>query len=636
MRAYSVLALKSVDDDERVIAGIASTPETDRQEDVVDPEGATFALPLPLLWQHNSRQPIGHVTHAKVTAKGIEIKAKIAKGLGIPWIDEAWSLIKAGLVRGLSIGMNPIETARIEGTFGLHFLKWEWLELSAVTIPANADASIVTIKSHDIGVPAAPGTGRRVSISPGASGPARTRASSAMKKTLSDSIKDFEATLAAKQARMDELVGKSTETGETFNEQEEQEYKDLQADVAKLTTHVGVLRESEERNKQAARPVVADPAARPHVVVVERKLEKGIGFARYVICKMAAVSAMRRGEPSSALEVAKMRYPDDSQLQAVLKTAVPAGSTLGSNWANDLVPYQVLASDFIDYLRPRTIIDRIQGFDRVPFNVRVGGFSAGTSGYWKGEGKPIPVSKATTTYKALTYATVGGLVVLTDELVRFSTPSAEQKVRNDIAAAVTARMDIDFVDPSNAGTANVKPASITNAIAAQAPSGTTAAKLRADLAVVLQAAAAANITGSAVIIMSKSMATQVSLMINTVGNADFPGMTPDGGTIVGIPVLTSEHLTAVGSPSTQSIIVTHPGEIMLADDGVVTVDASSEASIEMLDSSLVQDATTGTGTSLVNLWQNGLLGLRAERVVNWVPRRTGITGYISPAAYIVQ
>ena len=35
---------------------------------------------------------------------------------------------------------------------------------------------------------------------------------------------------------------------------------------------------------------------------------------------------------------------------------------------------------------------------------------------------------------------------------------------------------------------------------------------------------------------------------------------------------------------------------MLADDGQVNVDASSEASIEMLDSSLVQNSTAGTGT----------------------------------------
>ena len=55
----------------------------------------------------------------------------------------------AKLVRGLSIGFSATESARIEPGYGLRFLKWQWLELSAVTIPANADCSITAIKSAD-------------------------------------------------------------------------------------------------------------------------------------------------------------------------------------------------------------------------------------------------------------------------------------------------------------------------------------------------------------------------------------------------------------------------------------------------------------------------------------------------------
>ena len=72
----------------------------------LEPEGAVFKLPMPLLWQHDSEQPIGHVTHAKATKAGIEIVARIAKGVTSE-IDRAWSLVKAGLVSGLSIGFSP-------------------------------------------------------------------------------------------------------------------------------------------------------------------------------------------------------------------------------------------------------------------------------------------------------------------------------------------------------------------------------------------------------------------------------------------------------------------------------------------------------------------------------------------------
>jgi hypothetical protein len=74
-RAYSLLEVKSVDEESRTITGIATTPAPDRDGDIVESKGAEFKLPIPLLWQHNSSQPIGHVTSAKVTSSGIEIKA---------------------------------------------------------------------------------------------------------------------------------------------------------------------------------------------------------------------------------------------------------------------------------------------------------------------------------------------------------------------------------------------------------------------------------------------------------------------------------------------------------------------------------------------------------------------------------
>lgn len=151
--AYSTIELKSVNDERRILAGLASTPMPDRVGDIVEPKGAVFTLPIPFLWQHDSKQPIGHVTRASVTDKGIQVEVQLARidepGRLKDRLDEAWQSIKAGLVRGMSIGFAPSESAEIKGTFGLRYLKWAWLELSAVTIPANADASIQTIKSLD-------------------------------------------------------------------------------------------------------------------------------------------------------------------------------------------------------------------------------------------------------------------------------------------------------------------------------------------------------------------------------------------------------------------------------------------------------------------------------------------------------
>lgn len=180
-RAYSTFQIKAVDETsgKRVFRGMATTPSTDRSGDVVEPKGIEFKLPLPLLWQHNSREPIGWVTAAKVTDKGIEVDCEIAMvaepGKLKDRLDEAWGMLKAKLVRGLSIGFNALESARIEGTYGMRFLKTEMLELSAVTIAANAECSITSIKSADTATRAALGLTRKGGVplilkSPGASG----------------------------------------------------------------------------------------------------------------------------------------------------------------------------------------------------------------------------------------------------------------------------------------------------------------------------------------------------------------------------------------------------------------------------------------------------------------------------------
>lgn len=160
-RAYSTFQVKSLDDAKREIEGVATTPTPDKMQDIVEPKGAQFDLPLPFLWQHRHDQPIGHVVKAKVTRGGIDVKVKLVKtetpGALKDRLDEAWESIKLQLVRGLSIGFSALEYSFIEGTGGIHFMKWAWNELSAVTIPANTEATITAIKSIDSRLLAASG-----------------------------------------------------------------------------------------------------------------------------------------------------------------------------------------------------------------------------------------------------------------------------------------------------------------------------------------------------------------------------------------------------------------------------------------------------------------------------------------------
>jgi HK97 family phage prohead protease len=151
-RAYALLEIKSIDKAQRTITGMATTPSPDRVGDIIDPLGAKFTNPLPLLWQHDSGQPVGSATFGKPTKNGIPFTATIAS-VDQPQtlkdrLDEAWSSIEAKLVRGVSIGFRGLEYSFMESG-GIRFTETEILELSIVTIPANAEATIQTIKRFD-------------------------------------------------------------------------------------------------------------------------------------------------------------------------------------------------------------------------------------------------------------------------------------------------------------------------------------------------------------------------------------------------------------------------------------------------------------------------------------------------------
>jgi HK97 family phage prohead protease len=149
-RAYSLLEVKSISEDSRTLSGMATTPETDRMGDIVDPMGAKFAAELPLLWQHQHDKPVGTATFGKATKNGIPFTASLPviaeAGPLKDLVDMAWQAVKAKLVRGVSIGFRALEYSFMDDG-GIRFMETEIYELSLVTIPANAGATIQTIKA---------------------------------------------------------------------------------------------------------------------------------------------------------------------------------------------------------------------------------------------------------------------------------------------------------------------------------------------------------------------------------------------------------------------------------------------------------------------------------------------------------
>jgi HK97 family phage major capsid protein len=470
-------------------------------------------------------------------------------------------------------------------------------------------------------------------------------------KTIAEQIAAFEAKRAATVARQTEIQTKAIEENRSKDATEKEEFDTLSAEIDAIDAELKDLRTLEKQAVSAAttvtRTVGAEPdaasAARGGVsvpnsgfVTVKQNLEKGIPFVRYM---KALVQA--KGIPTLAAQIAdaNAHWKETSpEVAMVLKAAVAAGDTTTAGWASELVYNQNVAGAFLEFLRPMTILGKIQGFTQVPFNVRWGTQTGGSTGYWVGQSKPIPVSKLTTGSASLGITKAAGLVVLNKELIMSSSPSAELLVRNDLAKTIANFLDTQFIAPDYAAVANVNPASVTNDVNPTAATGTAAANLRTDAQTLFNTFDVNNLEGGGFFwVTTPKIARAMSMMLTSLGEPFFPAVTPEGGTFLGYPLIVSGAAMMVGSPVSGEgnlLVLGHAPSIAMADEGGLTIDASEEASIEMLDNPTNSGAGATVATSMVSMFQTNSVALRAIRYMNWAKRRSFAVQYIKDAAYV--
>lgn len=479
-------------------------------------------------------------------------------------------------------------------------------------------------------------------------------------KTNKEMIADLAATRAVLAAALATLTTKASTEGRTMDSAEAEEFDTKSDEIDAIDADIKRYERLEKSMVATARPVDGKPtssaasnARDPSNTLQLRQAKnddpktKGLEFVRYAMALVAA-----KGDPQRALAIARNKMPNEGRvlkvLEAqcnsgqrmgeVLKANVAAGTTTDATWASPLLDYQVFAGDFIEYLRPQTILGKfgtpgIPSLRAIPFNVHIKGQTSGGQGYWVGQGAAKPVTKFDFNDTYAPWAKVAAIAVLTEELIRFSSPSAEMLVRTALADALRERLDVDFIDPAKAAVANVSPASVTNGVTPIISSGNTADNVRADLrALWAQFIQARNPPTTAVYIMSATTALALSLMVNALGQPEFLGITMNGGTFGGVPVIVSEYADAAAGSSGGTVVLVNASDIYLADDGDFAIDASREASLEM-DSSPSGNSGTGTEAQLVSMFQTNSVALRGERYVYWSKRRNSAVAYITGVAW---
>lgn len=449
--------------------------------------------------------------------------------------------------------------------------------------------------------------------------------------TIQEQITQFENTRAAKVAQRDALIEKSGEEGTTLDETQQEQFDTLDGEIKGIDGHLARLASVKADTEKRAAIVngnstkaASQSRAGVSVVSVRENTAPGIGFARHVMALAAC-----NGNKSEAADYAKRMWGDaaseiSSGLRDGLMTraAVAAGTTTAATWALPLVRVNYL-DEFLEFLRPATLLGRIQGLREVPFDISLPTQTAGGTYSWVGEGSAKPVTAPAFGTITMGHAKAAGIIVLTKELVRSSAPSAQEVVRQELKDGMQQYLDTQFIDSTVAAVAGVSPASITNGVAGTASAGATEANMRTDLKVLLGAFATANLSLAGVtLLMSENSALGLSLITNAVGVSAFPNITASGGSLIGYPVVISN---TVGN----QIVAVHAPSILYADDGL-EIDMSDQVSLQMDSApSNPSDATT----VMVSMWQRNLIALRAERFINWAKARTGAVQRITAVAY---
>ncbi len=140
--------IKSFDDETRSFLAVASDESIDRQGEAIAQDGwdlENYKKNPVVLWGHDySQPPIGKTLEIGTMNGKLMFRPSFASAEEYSFADTIWKLYRNGFMKAFSVGFIPKE---MEGDT---FTSQELLEISAVTVPANANALALAYKEGTI------------------------------------------------------------------------------------------------------------------------------------------------------------------------------------------------------------------------------------------------------------------------------------------------------------------------------------------------------------------------------------------------------------------------------------------------------------------------------------------------------
>lgn len=451
-------------------------------------------------------------------------------------------------------------------------------------------------------------------------------------KTFAEQVAALKETRAEKEKEMRGVAQKSVDEGRSMDAAEAEQFDTLDSEIKRLDGDIARLSKLAEMDKATAKPVDAtEKANQPaqggaHRVPVQvkntQKLEPGIAFAR--LARVKALAHTGNAGTRDEVQIAQNLYPGDEQLVKALhaqRAAVAAANTGSATWAGNLINEGGVAfADFVEYLRPRTLYGQISGrFRSIPFDVPVLLQNSGGTAAWTKEGAAKPVTSWGYNRTKIGPLKVTAIAAATNEMLDRASAAADTLIRDELARAVGETIDGTLISAS-AAVSDESPAGLLNGTNATSLDGDgTIFGVRCDIATIMKTMVANNLSvAGAFWVMPETTAVDLALATNEVGGPAFPGMTPTGGTLAGLPAFTSQYVPVDSNGATVALI--RGDEIYLGDEEGIIVKASDQASILMADNPTM-DSTTPTASQLVSMWQTNSTAFLVERFLNWQKRR---------------
>lgn len=438
-------------------------------------------------------------------------------------------------------------------------------------------------------------------------------------------------------AQMQDIMQLAAEDDRTLDDEEQAQYDALRTERKAVDGHIGRL---EELVADDTTTTTAVKGNAPNILIKradpDEKFE-GQNFTRKVIAKTLAFQSQGSMSPG---QVAQARWgkshPElvkviksgvEYDVDIVQKLGVAGGGSGAGEWGAELVTADNrYMGDFIEFLYAATVYNRLP-LREIPANVTIKGQDGAATGFWVGESNAIPPSAQSFSSVSLTPLKVAAISVISNELIRDSSPAAEMLVRDSLVEAAAQRIDSTFLS-ADAAVAGVSPAGILAGVTADLASGTDADALRADVKTLYAGFLAAKNARGLQMVTTPTLAKSISLMNNALGQSEFPGITAEGGTLLGDPIITGDNVGA------GDLILLKPSDIYRIEAGGLQVSVSQDATLEQDDTPTGEsEGPTAATASIVSMFQTESTALKVVLPMNFAKRRTGVVDFVGDGAY---